>query len=116
MSKIVRSKSVSKKPSSKSKKEYVIVRASGAGVHAGVLVSRTKDEVTLADARRIWRWDTREDAQKTYTLSDLARTGHAGSGGRISAPVPKIIVLGAHEVITCTAEGERGLRAAPVWQ
>ena len=96
------------------KRKYVIVRAGGAGVHAGELVSREGDVVTLAQSRRIWRWDTRGDAVKAYTLSDVSRIG-AGSGGRVSAPVTEIVIIGAYEIITCTPEGEKALREAPPW-
>lgn len=97
------------------KSKYVIVRASAAGVHAGELVSREGDAVTLHNARRIWRWDTRQDEAKAYTLSDVSRIG-AGSHGRVSAPVEEIVILGACEVITCSPEGERALREAPPWE
>jgi hypothetical protein len=95
--------------------KYVLVRTSGAGIHCGELVAREGTEVTLANARRIWRWDSRNDTTKIYTLSDVSRLG-AGSGGRVSAPISEIIVLGAHEIISCSPEGERALRGAPPWQ
>ena len=97
------------------KRKYVLVRTSGAGIHCGELVARKGTEVTLASARRIWRWDSRNDTTKIYTLSDVSRLG-AGSGGRVSAPVSEIVVLGAHEVISCSPEGERALREATPWQ
>lgn len=96
-------------------KEYVLVRATGAGVHCGELAERKGDEVTLNNSRRIWRWDTTEDAAKVYTLSDLSRIG-AGSKARVSAPVCKIIITGCHEIITCSPEGEKALRGAPEWK
>jgi len=96
-------------------KKYVIVRTTGAGVHCGELVSREGTEVTLSESRRIWRWDTREDAVKAYTISDVSRIG-AGSAGRVSAPVEEIVILGVHEVITCTPEGEKALREIPPWR
>jgi hypothetical protein len=108
-------KSTTAKKSSRTKREFVIVRTTGAGVHCGELVARSKDEVTLANARRIWRWDTTSDAVKAYTLSDVSRLG-AGSKGRVSAAVSKIIVIGAHEVITCSADGEKALREIAPWQ
>lgn len=101
-------------PTSRPAREYVLVRASAAGVHAGELVSRNGNAVTLANARRIWRWDTRQDEIKAYTLSDVSKIG-AGSGGRISAPVEEIVILGACEIITCSPHGERALREAPLW-
>lgn len=109
-------KPVKKKTTKKdAARKYVLVRTSGAGVHVGELVARKGDEVTLADARRIWRWDTTADAVKARTLSDVSRIG-AGSQGKVSPPVGEIVILGVHEIITCTAEGERALREAPPWQ
>ena len=108
-------KTAAKKPAAKARREYVLVRTVAAGVHVGELVSRKGDEVTLASARRIWRWNTTADAVKAYTLSDVSRVG-AGSQGKVSPPVGKIVILGACELITCTAEGERALREAPPWQ
>jgi hypothetical protein len=97
------------------KRKYVIVRTSGAGVHCGELVSQTDATVTLTDTRRIWRWDTRNDAVKAFTLSDVSRVG-AGSGGRVSAPTSEITLNGWHEILPCTADGERALRGAAPWQ
>lgn len=38
------------------KKKEVIVRTYSAGVHVGELVSHKGTEVTLKNARRIWKW------------------------------------------------------------
>lgn len=96
-------------------KKYVIVRASAAGVHCGELASRDGSEVVLEKARRIWRWDTRNDAVKAFTLHEVSMIG-AGSGGRVSAEVDEILVLGVCEVIPCTKQGEKALREAPEWK
>jgi hypothetical protein len=107
-------KKTTKKASAK--REYVIVRTTGAGVHCGYLAARKGDEVTLTDARRIWCWNTRDDAKKTYTLSDLALTGWTGSKGRVAAAIPRNVILGAHEVMTCTAGAAKALIAVAAWQ
>lgn len=75
----------------------VIVRCYGAGVHVGRLVRRDGREVTLADARRIWRW------RGAHTLHELALRGAAQEWTRISEPVPRIVLLEAREVIECSA-------------
>ena len=49
--------------------KYVIVRTYSAGVFAGNLESKQKDEVVLSNARRIWYWDG------AATLSQLAMEG-----------------------------------------
>jgi hypothetical protein len=61
------------------------------------------------------RWDTRNDAVKAFTLHEVSMIG-AGSGGRLSAEVDEILVLGVCEVIPCTKQGEKALREAPEWK
>lgn len=95
--------------------KYVLVRSKDAGVFAGEFVDRDNDTVTLNDARRIWRWDTRNDAVKAYTLSDVSRIG-AGSQGRVSEAVSEMIIAGWCEIIPCTEEGEKALRGAKPWK
>lgn len=101
------------------KMEYVIVRTTGAGCHCGYLVDRKATEggceVWLTSSRRIWRWDTRNDEIKSFTLSDIALTGRVGSGGRVSPPIEKHLVTGVHEVLFCTPEATQRLIDTPVW-
>ncbi len=86
---------------------YVVVRTYSAGVHVGVLERRAGKEVTLRDARRVWRW------QGANTLHEISLRGVA-STSRVSEPVAKIDLTEAIEVIPCTADAEKNLRAA-VW-
>ncbi len=95
--------------------KYVLVRSKDAGVFAGEIVDRDNSTVTLANARRIWRWDTRNDAVKAYTLSDVSKIG-AGSDGLVSEAVSEIIVNGWCEIIPCTTEGEKAIREAKPWK
>lgn len=82
----------------------VIVRCYSAGVHYGHLVSRDGDSVVLRDARRCWRWyiDHERHGTSQVTCSELAVYGPHGNS-RIAAPVAEITLLGAIEVIDCTA-------------
>ena len=84
----------------------VIIRTFSAGVHVGELVSRDGREVTLANARRIWRW------QGAYTLNEIASTGLDSKRSRVSAPVAQIVLTEAIEVIDTTPEAIATIDAA----
>jgi hypothetical protein len=86
-------------------KRSVIVRTYSAGVHFGTLVEKNGEEVTLADARRIWNWQGRN------TLNEIALHG-VGKKSRVSEPVPRIELLQAIEIIDCTSEAVENLEAA----
>lgn len=100
-------KTAAKKTSAKTAGPYVIVRTYSAGVHVGVLERRAGREVTLRDARRIWRW------HGANTLHEISLRGVA-SNSKLSEPVAKIDLTEAIEVIPCTPDAEMNLRAA-VW-
>lgn len=93
---------------------YVIVRASAAGVHAGVLkrYDPATAEVELAEARRLWLWH----AIRGVTLSEAAVYGLDIGDGRVKTgvAVPEHIILGVCEVIPCTKEAEDTIRALPM--
>lgn len=83
--------------------EIVIVRTYSAGVHVGRLVSRDGREVTLAQARRIWRW------RGANTLHELALRGADKEWTRISEPVPTILLTEAVEIVPCSDEAAKNL-------
>ena len=86
---------------------FVIVRATGAGVHCGYLVSQDGDQVQLLEARRIWRW------RGANTLHEVALRGASMTEfTRISEPVATITIIGAHEVILCTKEARKNLEVS----
>lgn len=85
---------------------YVVVRTRSAGVHVGVLARRGAGEALLTDARRVWRW------AGANTLHEIALRGVQREGSRVSEPVAQILLGEVIEVIACTADGERSLRAA----
>lgn len=82
--------------------KYVIVRTYSAGVHVGVLKSLDGTKVVLADSRRIWSWSG------AFTLSEISIFGI--SSGRMSVPVPEILLTEAVEVIPASVEAEKCLR------
>lgn len=78
----------------KKQSPLVVVRTYGAGVHVGRLASQKGQEVTLTDARRLWRW------RGANTLHEVAAKGVSTTEyTRISEPVPTITLLSALEVL-----------------
>lgn len=80
----------------KNSKQHVLIRTYSAGVHYGVLVKREGKEVTLSDARRVWRW------RGANTLHELSLRGPSTDYSRVSEPVAEILLTEAIEVIPCS--------------
>ncbi len=87
-------KKVTKKSVSKARR-IVLVRSNMSGVWMGVFVSRNGRDVTLTEARKIWRW------RGANTTSELALVGCMKEYSRVAAPV-NATVLDACEVIEAT--------------
>lgn len=78
---------------------YCIIRTYSAGIHAGYLKERNGKEVTLINARRLWKW------AGAFTLSEIAVNGVTKPDEcKFSTAVPKIILTEAIEIIPCTEE------------
>lgn len=93
------------------KKKYVLVRTYSAGVFAGYLESRSGQEVVLTDARRIWYW------AGAATLSQLAVDGTSKPNEcKFPAPVPRVEVLQAIEILDVTPQAQASIEAVPVWK
>ena len=107
----VRKASVQKNAEELDGMEYVVIRTHSAGVHAGYLKSRKKDEVELVNTRRIWYWDG------AATLSQLARDGVTKPNKcRFSVVLNKIVLLGAIEVIPVTEKARVSIRDVAEWK
>ena len=85
---------------------YVICRCTGAGVHAGTLVSVNGDTAILRDSRRLWQWQARDGV----ALSGVAQNGLAG--GKIDTPNPEIWLSGVCEIIPCSAKAREDIENA----
>ena len=95
----------------KKTERYVIVRTYSAGVFAGVFRSRKGQEVVLTTARRIWYWTG------AASLSQLANDGTSKPGScKFPAPVLRIELLQAIEVIDCTTKARLSIEAVTPWQ
>lgn len=89
--------------------KQVIVRTYSAGCWFGTLVEKDRDEVILADARRLWSW---EAGGNGICLSAIAVHGVVASGSRISEPVMQIW-LAAIEIIPCTIDSILSISSCP---
>lgn len=93
--------------------EYVIIRGSASGCHAGTLVSAdyATESVKLRNARRLWRYRGCE------TLSELAVYGASRPAECRFAPVvaDQSIIGDVCEIIVCQAAGRTMIEAAPEW-
>lgn len=94
---------------------YVIVRATGAGVHAGYLVKRDGDAVTLRDSRRLWRWVVAKQTGQLASLSEVATYGLNTSDprSRISVVTAENTILGACEILGATDAARATIETAP---
>ena len=91
--------------------KYVVVRARGAGVFAGTLKEKDGNEVILNDARRLWYWAGANDCTE-IARSGVKRPEHC----KFTVPFSEICILYVVEVIPCTEEAERIIKAVPEWK
>ncbi len=93
--------------------KHVIIRATRAGVHAGILAAHDGQTVRLTHSRRLWRWS----AAKGHTLSGVAlnglRDGATKGWTKIAAPVACQFILDACEIIATTAEAQASIEGWP---
>ena len=89
---------------------YVIVRGDRSGVFCGIIVSEDGQTVELTEARHIWYW------AGAANVADMALTGVARpSECKFVAPVSRIRILDAIEIVDCTSAAEKSLRAVAAW-
>lgn len=91
--------------------KYVIVRCRDAGVHSGILEAADGRACILTEARRLWYWKAKGSGD---FLNAIAIAGvHRDS--RLSAPVERIHLTENCEIIQCSDEAERVIRAQEVY-
>ena len=92
------------------KGKYVIVRGDRSGVFAGTLVSRKSREVELTGARRIWYWNG------AASISELAQRGTSRPQDcKFPAPVTRILILDAIEVIPVLPVAKKSIESVAIW-
>lgn len=80
---------------------FCIIRTYSAGVHAGYVKQQNGKEVTLVNARRLWKW------AGAFTLSEMAVNGVSKpSECKFATAVPEIILTEAIEIIPCAEKAK----------
>lgn len=92
--------------------KYVVVRTSAAGVHAGILKSRSERECELSQSRRLWYWKV---AEKGAFLSGVASLGLDHKESKVGAPVD-ILLTENCEIIACSEKAAENIAAAPTYE
>lgn len=88
---------------------YVIVRADRAGVFFGQLVERNGSDVKMKNVRKIHYWDG------AAAVEQIAVDG-VNSSSRLTITVPEMEIMGAIQVIPCSAKAVENLKAIPEWK
>ena len=91
--------------------KYVIVRCRDAGVHAGILESSDGRQCVLTEARRLWYWKVKGSGD---FLNAIALSG-VHSDSKLSAPVDRIHLTENCEILQCSADAEKVIRAQGVY-
>ncbi|MEN6535442.1 MAG: hypothetical protein ABFD89_17395 [Bryobacteraceae bacterium] len=94
-----------------SKLPYVIFRGTGAGVHAGELVSRNGTEVVLRKSRRLWYW------KGAASLSELSQFGvKFPSDCKFGVVIEgDSLLLGLCELLPVTAAARTSIEGVTPW-
>jgi hypothetical protein len=88
--------------------KVVIIRTYSAGVWAGTLSEKSKDEVILKNARRMWKWHS----ERSISLSAVAVHGINQSKSKIAPPVNEVWLMPIEILPFCTAQAEKSVMEA----
>lgn len=95
------------KEEKKYSEDFVIVRSQGAGVFAGYLIEKSRENkvVVLNRCIRLWRWTG-------FSLSQVALEGTAGTGeNKFSLPTEHHEITGYLEIIPTTELARKKIEA-----
>ena len=107
----VRKDSFQKKSEKLDGLDYVVIRADRAGVFAGYLKKKTKDEVELTKSRRIFYWDG------AASLSQLAMEGVSKPENcKFPCEIEEHTVLGVIEILETTEKARKSIQGVAVWK
>ena len=88
-----------------------IVRANGAGVFFGEIVSKDKDTVVMKNARRLWYWEG------ASSLSELAQYGVARPDAcKFPCAVDEVEVFNVLEILSVTEEAGKSIDGVKEWK
>lgn len=90
---------------------FYIIRADRAGVFFGHIKERRGDEVDMTDVRRLWYWNG------AASISQLAMEGVKHPElSKFTVTVPEMTILGVIEIIPCTDEAVKNIKAVEEWR
>ena len=91
--------------------KYYIVRARGAGIFFGKITAKEGVEVTMANARRLWRWKGASEC------CQLAAEGvKRPEDCKFTMYVDEVTLLEAVEIHPCTQEAESSIKGVKIWK
>ena len=91
--------------------DFYIVRARGAGVFFGHIKERSGSEVTMTNARRLWRWRGASDC------CQLAAEGvKRPDDCQFTLFAEEIILIDVVEIQRCTEAAAEILREVQIWK
>lgn len=91
--------------------QTVIIRTYSAGVWFGTLKQKSKNEVILIEARRMWWWHCKE----SISLSGVVAYGINRDKSKIAPPVP-YVWLEAIEIMPITGDAAKSIMEAEIVQ
>lgn len=91
--------------------EIVVVRTLSAGVWCGYLSKKSKNEVVLAKARRMWWWHCKE----SISLSGVVAYGINQEKSKIAPPVP-YVWLEAIEIMPIAGDAAKSIMETEIVQ
>ena len=89
----------------------VLVRGKNSGVHFGELAERNGKEVTLKNARRIWRWEGANSLDQ-IALEGVAKPREC----KFTVAVDEILILDAIEIYPLAEKAIANLESVTVWK
>lgn len=88
-----------------------IVRGKSSGVFYGEILTRTGQEVTLRNARRLWYWEG------AASLSQLAKEGTVvPEECKFTIKVDEMLILDAIEIIRCSEAAVKSIDEVQEWK
>jgi hypothetical protein len=90
---------------------YYIIRCDRSGVFAGNIKEQNGQEVTITNARCLWRWEG------AASLMQMAVDGtSAPNECKFTVTVPEITVLDAIQILPCSKKAEKSIRGVKEWK
>lgn len=88
-----------------------IVRTKDAGVFFGKIKEYNKDEITMADVRKVWYWDG-ACAVEQLALDGVTKPDNC----KLTVVIPEMVIAKPIQIIPCTEKASKILSEIKVWK